>query len=283
MSVLQKVGDPVKYRFVVYSVLSLAICLAALVGPFLVPNNPIKSNLAMVNQPPSMDYPFGTDKLGRCLFSRVICGGSTTIFSSLLLVFIIFTFGTVVGVVSSYVGGRLDTLCMRVTDIVLAFPDMVLAIAVAGLLGGGLTNAIITLACVSWTKYARLARSQVLSLRGQSFIEAAKVSGNTDIQIIIRHILPNAMGPLIVTAALDIGAMMINLAGLSFLGLGVSPPTPEWGAMLNEGRTYFQQFPGTIFFPGTAIFVSIMIFNLFSDSLRDLLAPRPVGSSLVKK
>jgi ABC-type dipeptide/oligopeptide/nickel transport system permease subunit len=164
---------------------------------------------------------------------------------------------------------------MRVTDIVLAFPDMVLAIAVAGFLGGGLANAIITLACVSWTKYARLARSQVLGLREQTFMEAAKLAGNSTPRIIFRHILPNALSPLVVTAALDIGVMIIGVAGLSFLGLGVRPPTPEWGAMLNDGRAYFQRFPGTIFFPGAAIFLSIMVFNLFGDSLRDWLAPRP--------
>ncbi|MDR2387821.1 MAG: ABC transporter permease subunit, partial [Deltaproteobacteria bacterium] len=229
------------------------------------------------NLPPSWEYPFGTDRLGRCLFSRVVCGAQVTIFSSLLLVGIIFSFGTTLGVISSYLGGRLDTLCMRVTDIVLAFPDMVLAIAVAGFLGGGLTNAIITLSCVSWTKYARLARSQVLGLRDQTFMEAAKLAGNSTPQIIIRHVLPNALGPLVVTAALDIGVMMIGVAGLSFLGLGVRPPTPEWGAMLNDGRNYFQQYPGTIFFPGAAIFFSIMVFNLFGDSLRDFLAPRPAA------
>ncbi|MDR2368535.1 MAG: ABC transporter permease subunit [Deltaproteobacteria bacterium] len=271
--------DKVRTRFLVFSALSVAIFAGALLGPFIVPNDPLKADFQMVNQPPSARFPFGTDKLGRCLFSRVVCGARVTIFSSLALVGVIFVFGTAVGVASSYAGGRFDTVCMRVTDIVLAFPDMVLAIAVAGFLGGGLTNAIITLACVSWTKYARLARSQVLALRDQAFIEAARLAGNTGPQIIFRHIMPNAMGPLIVTAALDIGVMMIGVAGLSFLGLGVRPPTPEWGAMLNEGRTYFQQYPGTIFFPGVAIFISIMVFNLFGDSLRDLLAPRQPGET----
>ncbi|MDR3135501.1 MAG: ABC transporter permease [Deltaproteobacteria bacterium] len=283
MRLLPTVADPAKARFYLFSALSLAILAVALLGPYLVPNDPLKSNFKIVNQPPSAEFPFGTDKLGRCLFSRVVCGARVTIFSSLILVAIIFAFGTTVGVVSSYVGGRLDTLCMRLTDIVLAFPDMVLAIAVAGFIGGGLTNAIITLSCVSWTKYARLARSQVLALREQSFVEAARLSGNTGPQVIARHILPNAMGPLVVTAALDVGTMIIGVAGLSFLGLGVSPPTPEWGAMLNEGRSYFQQYPGTILFPAVAIFLSIMVFNLFGDSLRDWLGPRPMEAAVKQK
>ncbi|UQZ91258.1 nickel ABC transporter permease subunit NikC [Deltaproteobacteria bacterium Smac51] len=261
-------------RLLFFAALCLLICLAALAAPLIAPNDPYKTSLLKAFLPPGAEFPLGTDRLGRCLFSRIIYGARMSVFAALFLVGVIFTFGTAVGVISGYVGGRADSFIMRVTDIFLAFPDLVLAIAVAGFLGGGLTNALIALGCVSWSKYARLARSQVLALKGSAFIEAARLGGNSPLQIIRRHILPNAVGPVVVTAALDIGVMMMGIAGLSFLGLGVSPPVPEWGSMLNEGRMYFHQHPAQVFYPGAAIFLTIIVFNLFGDSLRDWLDPR---------
>ena len=261
-------------RLWIFGALSLLVCLLALAAPWIVPNDPFKTSLSSAFAAPGGDFPLGADRLGRCLLSRIMYGARTSVFASLALVSAMFCLGTILGLISGYAGGRADIILMRVTDVFLAFPDMVLAIAVAGVLGGGLLNALIALFCFGWTKYARLARSQVLSVREKPFVEAARLAGNRPVQIIWRHILPNAMGPVIVTAALDVGIMMMGLAGLSFLGLGVNPPTPEWGSMINEGRLYFQGHPEQVFFPGAAILVVIMIFNMFGDVLRDRLDPR---------
>ena len=266
--------DPVRRRLAVFLALAAVLCLLSLAAPYVVPHDPYKADLLNALQPPSKQFPFGTDQLGRCLFSRVLCGAETSIFSSLLLVGIIFAIGTSIGVMCGYLGGIIDTIAMRIVDTLLAFPGMVLAIAVAGMLGSGMLNAVIALACISWTKYARLSRSQVLAIRESTFIQAAKMGGSSPLQIVFRHILPKAAGPLVVTAALDIGVMMLELAGLSFLGLGALPPTPEWGAMMNEGRSMLQYAPWLTLFPGTAIFITVMLFNLLGDSVRDMLDPK---------
>lgn len=266
--------DPVRIRFGIFFGLVVLLCLLSLVAPFIVPNDPNKVNLLTALQPPSELFPFGTDQLGRCLFSRVLCGAAASIFSALLLVGIIFTVGTTIGVFCGYFGGIIDTVAMRIVDILLAFPGMVLAIAVAGMLGSGLMNAVIAIAFISWTKYARLSRSLVLTIREDTFIQASKLGGNSSWRIVIRHILPNAAGPLVVTAALDIGVMMMELAGLSFLGLGALPPAPEWGSMMSEGRSMLQYAPWLTLFPGGAILITIMLFNLMGDSVRDLLDSR---------
>ena len=272
-----------KIRFTILIVLAVILCILSIVAPYIIPNDPYKVDLLKALQPPSEEFPFGTDQLGRCLFSRVLCGGASTIFSSLLLVTIIFIVGTTIGVVCGYYGGIADTIAMRIVDILLAFPGMVLAIAVAGLLGAGLKNAIIALSCISWTKYARLSRSQVLSIRQNTFIEAAKMGGNNSFQIIFCHILPNVAGTLVVTATLDIGVMIMELAGLSFLGLGALPPAPEWGSMMNQGRSMLQHAPWLTLFPGGAILITVMIFNLLGDSVRDMLDPKQRKIIFAKK
>lgn len=263
--------DPTRIRFTIFLGLVALLCILSLVAPFIVPNDPNKVSLLIALQPPSEQFPFGTDQLGRCLFSRVLCGASASIFSSLLLVGIVLTIGTAIGVICGYFGGILDTITMRIVDILLAFPGMVLAIAVAGMLGSGLTNAVIAISFIAWTKYARLSRSLVLSIREDTFIQASKLAGNDSWRILIRHILPNAAGPLVVTATLDIGVMMMELAGLSFLGLGALPPEPEWGSMMSEGRSMLQYAPWLTLFPGAAILITIMLFNLLGDSVRDIL------------
>lgn len=266
--------DPARIRFALFLGLVALLCLLSLIAPLVVPHDPNKVDLFKALQPPSAQFPFGTDQLGRCLFSRVLCGSAASIFSSLLLVGLIFTVGTSLGVLCGYFGGILDTVSMRIVDILLAFPGMVLAIAVAGILGSGLINAVIAISLISWTKYARLSRSLVLAIREDNFIQAAKLGGNSSWRLVIRHILPNTAGPLVVTAALDIGAMMMELAGLSFLGLGALPPAPEWGSMMNEGRSMLQHAPWLTLFPGGAIFITIISFNLLGDSVRDILDPR---------
>ena len=223
---------------------------------------------------PNADHWFGTDKLGRDNFSRVLYGAAYSLSSVLLLVTVIFVIGTTLGVVAGYFGGKVDVVIMRVADMMISFPGMILAIAIAGILGGSLINAIIALTVVTWTKYARLARSMVLKVKKRDFVEAAIVNGGTSTHILWKHILPNILPLMVITAASDIGAMMMELAGLSFLGFGSQPPAPEWGLMLNEGRQQLQTAPWLMIFPGLAIFITVVIFNLWGDALRDVLDPR---------
>ncbi len=245
--------------------------LIALLGEHIVPNDPYVQDLSNALSPPSKEFIFGTDRYGRCMFSRVVVGARTTMFSSLALVFIIATFGSVVGAVCGYVGGKTDEIVMRISDIFLSFPGMVFAIAVAGVLGGGIVNAVISLALISWPKFSRLARGQVLTIKNSPYIQAARMSGCSHIKIIFKHIFPNILGTIVVTATLDIGVMMMELAGLSFLGLGAMPPTAEWGSMMSNGRSMIQSSPWVIFAPGLAIFITVIIFNLLGDTVRDYL------------
>lgn len=228
----------------------------------------------MAQKPPSLAHPFGTDRYGRDMLSRVIIGSTTSIFSTLLLVAVITVFGTGVGIVCGWSGGRIDTVLMRISDLFLAFPGLVFALAVAGVLGGGVQNAIIALAVISWPKFARLARGLTLAQKNAPYLMAARLSGSSTPKLLIKHILPNIAGPILVTSVMDIGTMMMELAGLSFLGLGVKPPMAEWGSMINEGRSMLQVSPWMVLAPGAAIFVTVMVFNLLGDTLRDYMDPK---------
>ena len=243
--------------------------LLSAIAPYITPFDPYAQDLNNALKPPNAINLLGTGRYGRAVLSRVILGSQSTIFSALSVVVIIFILGTFIGVLCGQIGGKFDIVLMRVADIFLAFPGIVFAIAVAGILGGGIVNAIVALACISWPKYARLARSQTIALKSVPFMLAARLSNNSPWQMIYRHILPNILTPLLITASLDIGTMMMEIAGLSFLGLGAMPPTAEWGSMMSNGRSMLQTAPWVILAPGVAIFISVVLFNLLGDALRD--------------
>lgn len=256
------------------SILVFLLLAITVLTPFIAPYDPLDAIMREANSAPSAAHLFGTDKLGRDVLSRILYGASYSLTSVLGLVAVIFVVGTTLGVIAGYFGGVVDVVIMRIADMMISFPGVILAIAIAGILGGSLINAMIAMLCVTWTKYARLARSMVLKIKKRDFVDAAVVSGGSALHILWVHILPNILPLMIITAAADIGAMMMELAGLSFLGFGSQPPAPEWGLMLNEGRQQLQTAPWLMFFPGLAIFITVVVFNLWGDSLRDVLDPR---------
>lgn len=267
-------GFKTNRAFAVTSVLVLCLLLIAIAAPVIAPYDPIHAAMKDAFLEPGAQHLFGTDKLGRDCFSRVLYGARASLTGVLVLVASVFVVGTTMGVVSGYFGGKVDMVIMRISDMMISFPGMILAIAIAGIMGGSLVNAVFALTIVSWTKYARLSRSMVLKVKRRDFVEAAIVNGGTPGHILWVHILPNILPMMVITAAADIGALMMELAGLSFLGFGSQPPAPEWGLMLNEGRQQLQTAPWLMFFPGLAIFVTVVVFNLWGDNLRDVLDPR---------
>lgn len=260
--------------FSILLALVVLILLIALLAPVLAWQDPTYSDMGSAFQAPGPGHLFGTDRLGRDVLSRVIYGTRISVPAALILVLAILVIGTVLGIIAGYFGGWVDTVIMRIADMMISFPGMVLAIAVAGIMGASIQNAIIALIVVSWTKYARLARSLVLKIRHEDYVYAAVTTGSKVIYILRQYMLPNVLPTLVITATTDIGAMMLELAGLSFLGFGAQPPIPEWGLMLNEGRQYITAYPWLILFPGLAIAIVVSIFNLLGDSLRDILDPR---------
>lgn len=267
-------GFKTNRAFAVTSVLVLVLIAIAFAAPVLAPYDPTHAAMKDAFLEPGAQHLFGTDKLGRDCFSRVLYGARASLTGVLVLVASVFVVGTTMGVVSGYFGGKVDMVIMRISDMMISFPGMILAIAIAGIMGGSLVNAVFALTIVSWTKYARLSRSMVLKVKRRDFVEAAIVNGGTSPHILCVHILPNILPMMVITAAADIGALMMELAGLSFLGFGSQPPAPEWGLMLNEGRQQLQTAPWLMFFPGLAIFVTVVVFNLWGDNLRDVLDPR---------
>lgn len=260
-------------RFLTLAALTAAVLLACVLAPNLAPNDPYATNAAASCQPPSARYPLGTDELGRCVMSRVLAGARTSVVSSAALVAILFTVGTALGAAAGYLGGRVDAFVVALTDFFLAFPQMVLAVAVAGILGGGLANAMLALGLTGWSGYARLARSRVMAVRQEPYIEAARMADNTETRIFFRYVLPNVLGPLAVNGAMQVGVTMLDLAGLSFLGLGAQVPKAEWGAMINQSRSLLQLAPWTVLAPGAAIFLTVSVFNLLGDGIRDAMDP----------
>lgn len=251
--------------------LSGLLLLVMLAGQWLAPFDPDAQNLELALRAPDAVHYLGTDRYGRDVLSRVLAGAQTTIGTSLCIVSGVAGIGTGLGALAGMLGGRADTILMRTADVFLAFPQMVFAVAAAGALGGGLWNAALALMVIGWPKYARIAGSLTAALKERHFMQAAKISGTGIWGRLIHHVLPNIAGPILVTAALDIGTIIMELAGLSFLGLGAMPPTAEWGAMMSNGRSMLQTAPWVILAPGGAIFVTVAAFNLLGDKLRDIL------------
>ena len=272
---VQKVKrNNIKIRLYVFSGLVAILLLVTLFAGQIAPFDPNAQNLDEALQAPSLQHIMGTDRHGRDMLSRVLVGGQTSIFATLTLVLAISVFGTTVGTLCGFYGGKVDAVVMRISDVCLAFPGLVFAMAVAALLGGGISNAVIALAVISWPKYSRVARSQTLAIKDGPYVSAARLAGDTSMQTILRHILPNIVGPILVTAMLDIGTMMMELAGLSFLGLGAQPPTAEWGNMMSSGRSMLQIYPWVVLSPGIGILISVILFNLLGDTVRDYMDPR---------
>ncbi|MQR94292.1 ABC transporter permease subunit [Fictibacillus phosphorivorans] len=247
----------------------IIILSIALIGPFIVPNDPLTANMAVRLAPPSSAYPLGTDHMGRCIFSRLIVGAQSTLGITALVVATVALIGIPIGLVIGYIGGRLDTVFMRVADGILALPEFILAIAIAGFLGPSLTNLMISIVFVKWIAYTRVVRSIVITERNKDYVQAAKVGGSSNWKIIRRHMFPQIVSPVLVLATLDIGKVILTISSLSYLGLGAQPPAPEWGAMLNDGRPYFQSAPELMIYPGLAIFFVVLSFNLMGEGLRD--------------
>jgi peptide/nickel transport system permease protein len=245
----------------------------ALLAPRLSPYSPRQVDVLARLKPPSAEHLFGTDSLGRDVLSRVLVGARVSLPAGLIVVLIAAAFGTIYGGVAAYAGAKVEEVQMRVTDLFLSFPPLLLAMAIAAGLGKGVLNTIVAMAIVWWPKYARLARSLVLVQRSLEYVEAARALGQGAGRTLARHIVPNAIGPVVALLALDVGNAMITFAGLSFLGLGVVPPTPEWGAMVSEGQVLIDQWWVSTF-PGLAIFTVVMGFNFLGDALRDWLDPR---------
>lgn len=264
-----------KERTAVFGLLVIVIfTLIAVFAPLLAPFDPLQQDIPNGLAAPSPDHWMGTDKLGRDVFSRMLYGARISLGAGLGVVLMSAVVGALIGIVAGYVGGWADEGIMRVTDIFFAFPSLILAMAIAGALGPSLQNALIAVAVVTWPVYARLIRGQVLILRNREFVQAARAVGAGHGLILRRHLFPNTVSPLLVQASFDMGVTILAVAGLSFIGFGAQPPTPEWGVMISEGRNYITTHWWLTFFPAMAMLLAVAGFNLVGDGLRDVLDPR---------
>ena len=256
--------------------LTLGVLLLVGLCPLFAPYDP-DAPLFDALQPPSWAHLAGTDQQGRDLLSRILVGMRTSVFATLVLVALVAAVGTLLGVACGYWGGWLDRVVLGLADLCLAFPGLVLALAIAALLQGGLEHAVLSLAVIGWPKYAKLARSQTRTVLEADYLAAARLAGNTPWQCVARHILPNILGAILITATSDLGTMLMELAGLSFLGLGAQPPTAELGSMMSAGRSMLQTYPWVILGPGLGIFVVVAVFHGLGDALREALQPMEHG------
>ncbi|MFN4189718.1 MAG: ABC transporter permease [Pseudothermotoga sp.] len=252
----------------------VTIVIVAITAPLIAPYDPYKQDLLSSLEGPSLKHPFGTDIFGRDVLSRVIYGARTSVSISFLAVIIAIFMGMTAGTVAGYFGGVVDEMLMRFLDILMAFPDILLAIAIVAALGPGKSNLIIAIAIYSFPQFARVMRASVLTVKNNEYIEAARAVGESNMAIIIRYVVPNALAPIIVQATLRMATAILTISGLSFLGLGVKPPEAEWGTDLAMARVYLEIAPHLGIFPGVALFLTVMGFNLFGDGLNDALNPR---------
>ena len=267
-----------KNRLSAMSIVGLmGLVVIAVIGPYVVPFPKDASGVARLTMrlsPPGGQFLMGTDDMGRDIFSRVVIGVRLSLLTSIVVVTVSTSLGTVLGAIAGYSGGWLDEIIMRVTDAFLSIPSLVLALAVGASIGPGLTNAMIAIALVWWPWYARLVRSQVLRLRNLEFVESARAAGALSGRIIFKHILPSCAAPVLVQASLDMGFVILTAASLGFLGLGAQPPSAEWGLMVSSGRLFFPAYWWVATYPGLAIFVTVLLWNLAGDGIRDILDPR---------
>lgn len=250
------------------------LILIAVFGKFITPYDPNYADLAINKQPPSAAHFFGTDEQGRDIFSRVIAGTRISLSVGFIAVAFALTIGTVLGAIAAYRGGIVDTIIMRCMDIMMSIPDILLAIALMAALGRGIDKAVIAIGLVTIPEYARIVRGSMMSIKDSEYVQAAKIMGNNDAQIIFKHILPNVLSPIIVRATLGISTAVLNTAALGFLGLGVQPPAAEWGDMLGRARSFIFEAPYMLIFPGIAITITVLAFNLLGDGLRDAFDPK---------
>lgn len=259
---------------VVGGILLLGFLLLALAASLIAPYDPLEQDLYHRLGSPSLAHPFGTDDFGRDILSRVIVGSRITLRIGVVAVLIALVVGTTIGIVAGYFGGLLDQALMRAMDLMLAFPSILLAIGIVAVLGPGLENAMLAVGIVAIPQYARLVRASALSIREKDYVQGVRALGAGDLRILMFAVLPNCVAPLIVQATLRLATAILDATALSFLGLGAQPPTPEWGSMLSEGRELILSAPWVLTFPGLAIFLTVLAFNLLGDGLRDALDPR---------
>lgn len=269
--VAKKPGAPTNFKLVILSFPIVLIVLVALFAPLIAPYDPLATDYDMTLAGPGMQHLFGCDNLGRDIFSRVVYGAQISITMAVSAAVITMLIGTLIGMIAGFFGGWLDSVLMRISDTFMAFPEIVLGVAIVGALGPSITNALIAVIAVMWVRFARISRSLVLMLKESDFVFTARLSGCSWPQIIVQHVVPHLFPQMLAAMLLEIGYIMLTLASFSFLGLGVQPPTPEWGAMLNDGKSYFQIAPHLMLFPGLAIFITVALFNLFGNAVNDHL------------
>lgn len=254
--------------------IAILFILVAIFAPLIAPNNPTLVDVTVKLQNPSLKYPFGTDQLGRCVFSRIVCGSRYSLFYSFTVLAITLIVGLPVGMIAGYVGGKWDTAIMRVIDIFLAMPSFIIVLAIAGSFGTSGRNLILAISMSYWANYARVSRALTLKIKGESYFQALKAGGLSNVRIIFKHVLRNIMPSIIALATVEIGSIILSIAGYSFIGLGVQAPNPEWGIMLSESKPFIQTFPQLMMYPGLTIMLIVFGVNMLGEGVQDGLSEK---------
>lgn len=254
--------------------IAILFVLVAIFAPLIAPNNPTLVDVTVKLQNPSFKYPFGTDQLGRCVFSRIVCGSRYSLFYSFTVLAITLIIGLPIGMIAGYVGGKWDTAIMRVIDIFLAMPSFIIVLAIAGSFGTSGRNLILAMSMSYWANYARVSRALTLKIKGESYFQALKAGGLSNVRIIFKHVLRNIMPSIIALATVEIGSIILSIAGYSFIGLGVQAPNPEWGIMLSESKPFIQTFPQLMMYPGLTIMLIVFGVNMLGEGVQDGLSEK---------